>query len=340
MTKAHDAYNKPNGDRMKQLIRPLILGVLGVIACLALPSAMAQDFPSKTVRLVVGFPPGGLADILARVLAEKLPALWNQPVVVENRPGASGVIAADVVAKANPDGHTLLVILTNHVVIAAVRTKLPYDALADFAPVSLVGSSPLLLMANPKLPANTLPELIALAKSRPGMLSYSTPGEGSVHHLSQELLNNATGIKMVHVPYVGGAPAMLDAMSGVVDLNIGSPAQALQQIEAGKLKALSFSGESRSALLPRVPTVAEAAVPGFAAALWGGVLAPSRLPKPLVARINADIRQVMNLPDVREKMAKMGVDVVAGSPEDFDKFIRAEYGKWSGVAKQAGVKGE
>ena len=328
---------------MTNLTRPFTLATMAVLslcAALLMTPAAAQDFPSKPVRLVVGFPPGGLADILARVLADKLPVVWNQPVVVENRPGASGVIAADTVAKANADGHTLLVILTNHVVIAAVRPKLPYDALVDFVPVSLVGSSPLLLMANPKLPANTLPELIALAKSKPGVLSYSTPGEGSVHHLSQELLNHAVGIKMIHVPYVGGAPAMMDAMSGVVDLNIGSPAQALQQIEAGKLKALSYSGEKRAALLPRVPTVAESAIPGFAAALWGGVLAPARVPKALVARINADIRSVMNLPDVRERMAKMGVEIEAGTPEEFDKFIRAEFSKWSVVAKQAGVKGE
>ncbi len=312
---------------------------LGVSAFITAP-AVAQDFPARPLRLVVGFPPGGLADILARVLADKLPSVWNQPVVVENRPGASGVIAADVVAKANPDGHTLLVILTNHVVIAAVRPKLPYDALGDFAPVSLVGSSPLLLMANPKLPANTLPELIALAKAKPGTISYSTPGEGSVHHLSQELLNHAAGIKMIHVPYVGGAPAMMDAMSGVVDLNIGSPAQALQQVEGGKLKALSYSGTRRSALLPQVPTVAESAVPGFAAALWGGVLAPARVPGAVVAKVNASIRTVMNLPDVRERMAKMGVEIEAGTPEEFDKFIRAELAKWSVVAKQAGVKGE
>jgi tripartite-type tricarboxylate transporter receptor subunit TctC len=322
---------------MKNTIRHIVAACL---AGLLLSSAAAQEFPSKTVRLVVGFPPGGLADILARVLADKLPSVWNQPVVVENRPGASGVIAADVVAKAVPDGHTLLVILTNHVVVAAVRPKLPFDPLEDFAPVALVGSSPLLLMANPKLPANTLPELIALAKARPGMLTYSTPGDGSVHHLSQELLNNATGVKMIHVPYTGGAPAMLDAMSGVVDLNIGSPAQAIQQIEAGKLKALSYSGEKRAALLPRVPTVAEAAVPGFSAALWGGVLAPSRVPQAQVAKINNAIRQVMTLPDVRERMAKLGVDIASGSPEDFDKFIRAEFAKWSGVAKQAGVKAE
>jgi tripartite-type tricarboxylate transporter receptor subunit TctC len=324
-------------DRMHKWI---LAFAIGGMAC-PLPSpAQAQDFPARTVRLVVGFPPGGLADILARVLADKLLSVWNQPVVVENRPGASGTIAADVVAKASPDGHTLLVILTNHVVVAAVRPKLPFDPIADFAPVSLVGSSPLLLMANPKLAANTLPELIALAKSRPGVLTYSTPGDGSVHHLSQELMNNAVGIKMVHVPYVGGAPAMLDAMSGVVDLNIGSPAQALQQVEAGKLKAISYSGEKRSALLPRVPTVAEAAIPGFAAALWGGVLAPGKSPKALVTRISNDIRQVMSLPDVRERMSRMGVEIVAGTPDDFDKFIRAEYTKWSDVAKQAGVKAE
>ena len=177
-------------------------------------------------------------------------------------------------------------------------------------------------------------------RAKPGVLTYSTPGDGSVHHLQQELLNAAVGVKMVHVPYVGGAPAMLDAISGVVDLNVGSPAQGIQQVEAGKLKALSYTGEKRSALLPNVPTVAESAVPGFYAALWGGVLAPGRTPKAVVARINADIRQVMNQPDVRDKMAKLGTDVVTSSPEAFDKFIRAELTKWSGVAKQAGVKGE
>ncbi|MFZ2736676.1 MAG: tripartite tricarboxylate transporter substrate binding protein [Burkholderiaceae bacterium] len=322
---------------MKFSMRKLLLGCL---TGLLLSSAAAQEFPTKPVRLVVGFPPGGLADIMARTLADKLPALWNQPVLVDNRPGASGTIAADIVAKANPDGHTLLLILTNHVVIAAVRPKLPFDPLADFAPVSQVGSSPLILLANPKFAANTLPELIALAKTKPGVITYSTPGDGSVHHLQQELLNAAVGVKMIHVPYVGGAPAMLDAISGVVDLNVGSPAQGLQQVEAGKLKALSYTGSQRSALLPRVPTVAEAAVPGFSAALWGGVLAPGRTPKALVARLNTDIQKVMSLPEVREKMTKLGTDVVTSSPEEFDKFIRSELGKWSTVAKQAGVKGE
>ncbi len=315
-----------------------IFAVLLMLTLAWMPAANAQDFPSKPVRLLVGFPPGGLADIMARVISEKLGVLWSQRVIVENRPGASGTIAADVVAKAAPDGHTLLVILTNHVVVAAVQPKLPFDPLTDFTTVSLLGSSPLLLMANPKLPVNNLSELIALAKSKPGVVSYSTPGDGSVHHLSQELLNSAVGIKMLHVPYSGGAPAMLDAMAGVVDLNIGSPAQSLPQVEAGKLKALSFSGQKRSALLPNVPTVAESGIPGFEAALWAGVLAPAKMSKPLVARIQADLKQVMNMPDVRERMLKLGVDVVASQPEEFDRFMRSELVKWGGVAKQAGVK--
>jgi tripartite-type tricarboxylate transporter receptor subunit TctC len=311
-----------------------------LFTCLAMPFASAQEFPSKPIRLLVGFPPGGLADITARVLSDKLGAMWNQQVVVENRPGASGLIAADMTAKAAPDGHTLLVILTNHVVVAAVQPKLPFDPVVDFAPVTLIGSSPLLLMSNPKLPVNSLAELITLAKAKPGTITYSTPGDGSVHHLSQELLNAAVGIRMVHVPYKGGAPAMMDAIAGVVDLTIGSPAQSLQQVEAGKLKALSFSGLQRSPLLPRVPTVAETTVPGFAAALWVGVLAPGRTPKALVSRIQSDISRVMNMPDVRERMVKLGVDVVASKPEEFDKFVREEFVKWGKVAKQAGVKAE
>jgi len=303
-------------------------------------ATQAQTFPSKPVHLVVGFPPGGMADVVARVLSEKLNALWSTPVVVENRQGASGAIAADLVAKANPDGHTLLVILTNHVIIAAIKPKLPYDTLKDFAPISLVGESPLLIMANPKLPANNVTELIALAKNRPGQLTYSTPGDASVHHLSIELLCSTLGIKMVHVPYIGGAPAMLDAMSGVVDLNIGSPSQALQQIDSGKLKALGYTGASRSTLLPNVLTVAETSINGFSASLWAGVLAPAKTPKALVAKIQSDIRLVMMKPETKEKMTKIGIDVVASSPEDFEKYLSTEYSKWSVVAKQAGVKDE
>ncbi len=300
----------------------------------------SQTFPSKPVKLVVGFPPGGMADIVARELGERLSMVWKQSVIVENRPGASGTIAADAIAKANPDGYSLLVILTNHVVLASIRQKLPYDSFKDFAPVSLVGDSPLVLMANPKLPANTLAQLVSLAKSRPGMVTYSTPGDGSIHHLSQELMDSTLGIKMVHVPYIGGAPAMLDAMTGVVDLNIGSPSQAIQQIKAGKLKAISYSGLKRSPLLPEVPTVAETLIPGFQAALWAGVLAPAKTPQELVNKIQSDIKVAMSGPEIKDKMDKLGIEIISSSPEEFDQYLKSEFNKWSNVARQANIKSE
>ena len=195
-------------------------------------------------------------------------------------------------------------------------------------------------MANPKLPANNLAELTSLAKAKPGTITYSTPGEGTVHHLSTELLSSNLGIKMIHVPYIGGAPAMMDAMSGVVDLNLGSPSQALQQIEAGKLKPLAYTGLKRSTLLPNVPTVAESGIPGYQTALWAGVLAPAKTPKAVIAQIQSDIKQAMNTPDIREKMNKLGIDMVNSSPEEFDQYLKVEFNKWSSVAKQANIKSE
>jgi tripartite-type tricarboxylate transporter receptor subunit TctC len=323
-----------------QTIKKLfILCNLMFLMCLS-TLAQSQTFPSKPVKLVVGFPPGGMADIVARELGERLSMVWKQSVIVENRPGASGTIAADAIAKANPDGYSLLVILTNHVVLASIRQKLPYDSFKDFAPVSLVGDSPLVLMANPKLPANTLAQLVSLAKSRPGMVTYSTPGDGSIHHLSQELMDSTLGIKMVHVPYIGGAPAMLDAMTGVVDLNIGSPSQAIQQIKAGKLKAISYSGLKRSPLLPEVPTVAETLIPGFQAALWAGVLAPAKTPKELVNKIQSDIKVAMSGPEIKDKMDKLGIEIISSSPEEFDQYLKSEFNKWSNVARQANIKSE
>ena len=190
------------------------------------------------------------------------------------------------------------------------------------------------------MPANTLGELTSLAKAKPGTITFSTPGEGTVHHLSTELLSSNLGIKMIHVPYIGGAPAMMDAMSGVVDLNLGSPSQALQQIEAGKLKPLAYTGTKRSTLLPNVPTVAESGIPGFQASLWAGVLAPAKTPKALVDKIQSDIKQAMNTPEVRDKMNKLGIDMINSSPEDFDQYMKSELTKWTSVAKQAQIKSD
>jgi len=302
--------------------------------------AHADTFPNKPVRILVGFPPGGMADIVARALSERLAVQWKQSVIVDNRPGAAGTIAADLLVKAPADGHTILVVLTNHVILAAIKPKLPFDILKDFAPVTFVGDSPLLIMANPKFAANNLSELAALAKSKPGTITYSTPGEGTVHHLTTELLSSNLGIKMIHVPYIGGAPAMMDAMSGVVDLNLGSPSQALQQIESGKLKPLAYTGSKRSTLLPQVPTIAESGVPGFQTALWAGVLAPAQTPKAIIAQIQSDIKVAMNAPDIREKMNKLGIDMVNSSPEEFDQILKSEFKKWSSVAKQSNIKAE
>ncbi|WP_108646754.1 tripartite tricarboxylate transporter substrate binding protein [Polynucleobacter rarus] len=323
-----------------QVVKQLfILCNMMFLMCLS-TLAQSQTFPNKPVKLVVGFPPGGMADIVARELGERLSIVWKQSVIIENKPGASGTIAADAVAKANPDGYSLLVILTNHVVVASIRQKLPYDSFKDFAPVSLVGDSPLVLMANPKLPANNLAQLVSLAKSKPGIVTYSTPGDGSIHHLSQELMDSTLGIKMVHVPYIGGAPAMLDTMTGVVDLNIGSPSQAIQQIKAGKLKAISYSGLKRSPLLPEVPTVAETLIPGFQAALWAGVLAPAKTPRDLINKIQSDIKVAMSGPEIKDKMDKLGIEIISSSPEEFDQYLKSEFNKWSNVARQANIKSE
>lgn len=317
-----------------------IVKIIFMMSCLLVHPAQADTFPNKPVRILVGFPPGGMADIVARALSERLAVQWKQSVIVDNRPGAAGTIAADLLVKAPADGHTILVVLTNHVILAAIKPKLPFDILKDFAPVTFVGDSPLLIMANPKFGANNLSELTALAKAKPGTITYSTPGEGTVHHLSTELLSSNLGIKMIHVPYIGGAPAMMDAMSGVVDLNLGSPSQALQQIESGKLKPLAYTGLKRSTLLPQVPTIAESGVPGFQTALWAGVLAPAQTPKAIIAQIQSDIKVAMNAPDIREKMNKLGIDMVNSSPEEFDQILKSEFKKWSGVAKQSNIKAE
>ncbi len=317
-----------------------IIKITLFLSCLFVHHVHAETFPNKPVRILVGFPPGGMADIVARTLSERLAVQWKQSVIVDNRPGAAGTIAADLLVKAPADGHTILVVLTNHVILAAIKPKLPFDVLKDFAPVTFVGDSPLLIMANPKFPANNLNELTTLAKSKPGTITYSTPGEGTVHHLSTELLSGNLGIKMIHVPYIGGAPAMMDAMSGVVDLNLGSPSQALQQIESGKLKPLAYTGTKRSTLLPQVPTIAESGVPGFQTALWAGVLAPSQTPKAIIAQIQSDIKVAMSSPDIREKMNKLGIDMVNSSPEEFDQILKSELKKWSGVAKQSNIKAE
>jgi tripartite-type tricarboxylate transporter receptor subunit TctC len=310
--------------------------MLAVIAS----SAPAQQFPTKPIRFLVGFVPGGSVDILARDLAAPLTQSLGQQVVIDNRGGAAGLLAAEATAKAAPDGHTILMAIPNHVIAPSVYAKVPYDPISDFSPVSLVASSPFMLLANLGVPANNLKEFIALAKSKPGQLNFATPGQGSIQHLSNELLNHMAGIRMVHVPYKGGVPALIDTIAGAAAVTLITTVQGLPQLKAGKVKTFGVTSSTRAAVLPDVPTLAEAGVPGFEAVVWFGVLAPAKTPKPIVAKLNSEITRILKTPQMRDRIAQQGGEAIAGSPDELGKLMRDDLKKWAAVAKQAGIKPE
>ncbi len=325
---------------MTRNLYSVVAWMAGAAIAVSAANAPAQQFPTKPIRFLVGFAPGGSTDILARMVAEQMTQRWGQQVVVTNRGGAAGLIAADFTAKSAPDGYTVLMAISNHVIAPSVYAKIPYDTINDFAPVSPVGASPFLVLANLALPAKNLQEFIALAKSKPGQLNFATPGVGSIQHLSNELLNAMAGIKMVHVPYKGGVPALMDTIAGAAAVTFITPAQALPQVRAGKIKAFGISSVKRSPVLPEVPTVAEAGVPGFEAIVWFGVLTQVKTPRPIIDKLHAEIARMLALPETRERMAQLGVDVLNGSPEQLGKMMRDDLQKWSAVAKQAGIEPE
>lgn len=325
---------------MTRNLYSVVAWMAGAAIAVSAANAPAQQFPTKPIRFLVGFAPGGSTDILARMVAEQMTQRWGQQVVVDNRGGAAGLIAADFTAKSAPDGYTVLMAISNHVIAPSVYAKIPYDTINDFAPVSPVGASPFLVLANLALPAKNLQEFIALAKSKPGQLNFATPGVGSIQHLSNELLNAMAGIKMVHVPYKGGVPALMDTIAGAAAVTFITPAQALPQVRAGKIKAFGISSVKRSPVLPEVPTVAEAGVPGFEAIVWFGVLTQVKTPRPIIDKLHAEIARMLALPETRERMAQLGVDVLNGSPEQLGKMMRDDLQKWSAVAKQAGIEPE
>ncbi len=313
-----------------------IVAVLGVAGGAL---AQAPAYPSKPIRLVVPFPPGGATDILAREVAQKLTEAWGQSVVVDNRPGAGGNIGAELVARAAPDGYTLLMgTVGTHAINASLYAKLPYDHVKDFAPVILVAGVPNVLVVNPALPVNTVAELIAYAKANPGKLNFASSGNGTSIHLSGELFKVMAGVQMTHVPYKGSAPAVADLISGQVQLMFDNLPPSLPQIKAGKLRALAVTSATRAPALPDVPTIAEAGLPGFEASSWFGVLAPAGTPPAIVARLNAEIAKWLASPEAREKLSKQGANAAGGSPEDFAKHIAAETTKWAKVVKDSGAK--
>jgi tripartite-type tricarboxylate transporter receptor subunit TctC len=301
-------------------------------------AAFAQPFPSHPVKFIVVFPSGGSTDITARLVAPKLAELWKQPVVVENKPGAGANIGTDFVAKSAPDGHTLLLATTALAASAAVYDKLPYDPFKDLAPVLFVSSIPNLLVVTPALPASSPKELVQYAKANPGKLSYSSPGPATGQRLAFELVKQAAGIDFLHVPYKGGAPAGQAVMSGEVQAMIVNLVEALPQVKAGRMKAIAVTTAKRSLMLPDVPTLAETVTPGLDVSVWQGLLVTGGTPREAIARINKDVTAVLALPEVRERLAGMGMDITPGTSAEFDRFLRAEIAQWKKVAQVANIK--
>ena len=310
----------------------------------ALPAASrfarAQTYPSRPVRLFVGFPPGGSTDIIARDLGSELEKVWGQPVIVENRAGANGAIAAAQLAKLPADGQTLMMVVSGHITNPLLSANAGYDAIRDFAPISLIASSPLLIFAHPSFPASDIKATIALAKEKPGTISYATPGLGSIHHLSMELLAYLTGTRFVHVPYRGGAPALNDVLGGHVPLSVLSVFQALPHLQSKAVRPLAVTSAKATDVMPGVPSLAEVGVNDYEAELWYAVIAPSSLPPTLATKINADIVRIIKSPGMQDHLAAQGARPVGSTPAELAAFLKAESDKWARVIKDANIKAE
>lgn len=304
-----------------------------------LPDAVhAQAFPSRAVRFVVPFAPGGQSDVVARTVGQKLAERWGQPVVIENKAGAATTIGADFVAKSPADGYTILLAPAPFVITQYAYPKLPYDSRRDFTPVTMLVTNPLVVTVNPaRVPVKTFPEFVALAKKDPGKLTYGTPGNGSLPHLAVELFRLQSGIDVLHVPYKGGGPAVLDMVAGQIAFMFASPLEVMPNVKAGKLNVLGVTSDKRVAYWPEVPTLKESGFKDYEAYAWFGVTAPAATPKDIVARLNADIVAVLKSPDVSERLAAQGADVAATSVEDFGRFLAAEHARWSAAVKAANV---
>jgi tripartite-type tricarboxylate transporter receptor subunit TctC len=305
-------------------------------ACIAAVSAGAAEYPTKPVRLVIGFAPGGGTDTTARALSTKLTTSFGQQVIVDNRPGYSGTIAADIVSQATPDGHTVLLGTIALVINPILTKKMPFDTFKDLLPVTQAVDSTNILIVHPSVPAKSVKELIALAKAKP--LNGGSSGIGGTGHLAVELFNLQAGTKITHVPYKGGGPAMLDLLAGNIQLIFATAASSIGHIKAGKARALAVTTAKRSSLVPELPTVAEAGVPGFEANNWNGFFVPAKTPRPIINRLNKEFAAALTLPDIKDFLFKQGLDAAPGTPEQFAKYMKSEYAKWTKVIQAAGLK--
>jgi len=316
---------------------PLLLLAATLIG-LYLAAAKAQDYPNHPIRVVVPFSPGGAVDGPMRIVAQELSKRLGQQIVVDNRPGAGATIGTEVVAKAAPDGYTLLLASQTNAISATLYKKLSYDPIEDFAPISLIGREPGVLVVHPSLPVKTLEEFVAYAKERPGKVDYASSGNGSGQHLFMALLASMTGMKMNHVPYRGSGQATADLLGGQVQASIPGTAGMVGHIKAGKLRALAVTGAKRSPQLPDVPTVAESGVPGYEAYVWMGLLAPKGTPAPIIDKLQRELKEVLATNDVKTYMANAGIEIVASTPAEFATFFRAEKDLWAKVIRETGAK--
>jgi len=325
---------------MQNSLQIIGMGIATSLSWLTLQAAGAADFPSKPLRLVTGSAPGGGSDTVARTLSEKLNERFGQPVLVDNRAGAGGTIGADIVAKAPPDGYTWLVATSSSMVVNPAMQKLPYDVERDLAPVTQISTVPFILAVNPNVQAKTVGELIQLAKSRPGKMSYATSGVGAMSHLAMELFKYMAGVNLVHVPYRGSAPAAFDLIGGQVQAAFNNLIPTLPHVKSGRLRALGVSGLARVSLLPDVPTVAESGLPGYDAMQWYGVLLPAGVPKSMVTFLHKEITTVLKMPAVRSRLMDEGGEVIGGTPDQYAKVIHTELAKWTKLVKAAGIRAE
>ena len=321
------------------MLRGLVVAVFIALGAFAgLVTAQQQSYPGRPIRFIIPFPPGGSSDPMARLIGQKLTDSWGQPVIADNRPGGNTIIATEAVAKATPDGYTLLMTPTGTFVTTPLLIPTPYDILRDFAPVATFAGSEWILVIHPAVAANDLKEFIALAKSKPGALNYASAGTGNPNHLAAELLNMMTGAKMQHIPYKGSGPAIADLIGGQVQLHFATPIAVAGLIKAAKLRALAISGNTRAAALPQLPTFTEAGLPGFDMRVVYGFVAPTATPKDIIGRLSGEIGRIVALPDYRERITTQGLDPVGGTPEQFAAIIKSDMAKFARIIKAANIK--